>query len=75
MGGVVARAAAAAAWERRWLGPGSISLLLTLASPHTAPPLLLQPSLARFYDSVLVQLPLPPDLPAVSLHGGAADMQ
>jgi hypothetical protein len=56
-------------------GPGSISLLLTLASPHTAPPLLLQPSLARFYDSALARLPLPADLPAVSLHGGAADLQ
>lgn len=54
-------------------GPGSIALLLTLASPHQAPPLLLQPELARFYDSTAAAVP--EGLPAVSVHGGAADMQ
>lgn len=76
--GALVRAAAVAAAGTATAGPagpGSISLLLTLASPHTAPPLLLQPALARFYDSALARLPLPADLPAVSLHGGAADLQ
>lgn len=55
-------------------GPGSLALLLTLASPHQYPPLLLQPGLARFYSRALAQ-PLPSGLPAVSVHGGAADLQ
>ncbi|KAF8059109.1 BST1 [Scenedesmus sp. PABB004] len=74
MGGVIARAAAAAAWTHPALGPGSVALLLTLASPHEAPPLLLQPALARFYDGTGAAR-LPPGLPAVSVHGGGADMQ
>ncbi|KAF6253670.1 PGAP1-like protein-domain-containing protein [Scenedesmus sp. NREL 46B-D3] len=74
MGGVVARAAATAAWTHPELGPGSLALLLVLASPQQYPPLLLQPGLARFYSGAPAQ-PLPPGLPAVSVHGGSADLQ
>jgi hypothetical protein len=55
-------------------GPGSLSVLVTLASPHLSTPLMLQPALARFYAGTLA-VPLPPGLPVVSLQGGAADMQ
>jgi hypothetical protein len=55
-------------------GPGSIALLLALASPQQYPPLLLQPGLARFYGGAPAR-PLPPGLPAVSVHGGSADLQ
>eukprot|EP00879_Flechtneria_rotunda_P005600 GHRR01005895.1.p1 GENE.GHRR01005895.1~~GHRR01005895.1.p1 ORF type:complete len:2085 (+),score=824.97 GHRR01005895.1:229-6483(+) len=74
MGGVVARAAASSAWKDPLLGPGSITLLLTISTPHQYPPVLLQPATARFYDRALARA-LPPDLPAVSINGGAADMQ
>lgn len=73
MGGVVARAALAAAARDPTLGPNVVVLLLTLASPHQRSPLLLQPSLARFYSAVST-MPLP-DVPFVSVDPGAADVQ
>lgn len=54
-------------------GPGSISLLLTMASPHQYSPLLLQPALARFYSRLSSESL--PRLPVISINGGKNDFQ
>lgn len=50
---------------------------MTLAAPHVAPPLLLVPSLARFYSTLAAWAGdvKAVGVPFASLHGGGADMQ
>jgi glycosylphosphatidylinositol deacylase len=55
-------------------GAGSVQLVLTMASPHQYPPLLLQPALARFWRRLAAQ-PQPPHVPLLSIDGGRHDLQ
>ncbi|KAG2498228.1 hypothetical protein HYH03_003978 [Edaphochlamys debaryana] len=73
MGGVVAAEALARAAEDPELGPSVASLLVTLASPLTRPPLPGHPSTARFYSAAAGRPR--PLVPVVSVDGGLADMQ
>jgi pimeloyl-ACP methyl ester carboxylesterase len=76
MGGVVARLLLLEAEARRGEapGPGSVSLLVTLASPQAASPLMLHPAMGRLYAR-LAAAPLPAGVPVVSISGGARDVQ
>jgi pimeloyl-ACP methyl ester carboxylesterase len=74
MGGVVARLLLLEAWRDPELGPGSVSLLVTLSSPQAASPVMLHPAMGRLYARLGAR-PLPVGVPVVSINGGARDVQ
>ncbi|GAX74124.1 hypothetical protein CEUSTIGMA_g1573.t1 [Chlamydomonas eustigma] len=77
MGGLVARATASAAAMHADLGPDSVLLILTLATPHAQPPLPSHPSLLRFYRNLSVNQhgAAIDQAPLISISGGFNDSQ
>ncbi|GMH43381.1 hypothetical protein BSKO_11303 [Bryopsis sp. KO-2023] len=74
MGGLVARAAVKQALNEGSIGPESVSVILTLASPHQHPPVMTQPAMSRFYAD-LSQGGCEKDVPLISIYGGSRDVQ
>lgn len=67
MGGIVARLMPTLANYQ----PHSINTILTLASPHAKAPIVLDPKIARIYQSAIH--PIAPNITIMSLAGGTSD--
>jgi hypothetical protein len=74
MGGIVARLALSRAAADPGLGPRAAALLITMASPQAASPVMLAPAMARLQRR-LAAAALPAGVPVVSINGGARDVQ